>query len=271
MGVVRDIPRRRGDDEGLALNRQAGELRLARYRRTQDPGERDALFEHYLPLARSLAGRLRHTSESFDDLLQVASIGLLKAISRYDPARGTAFSSFAVPTILGELRRHMRDRTWTVRVPRGLQELGQRLRPATEELSVALGRPPTAAELAEHVGVTEEEVLDAREAMAAHSPPSLDEPVSSDDEPATRGDLLGREDTRLAAVEDAVLIEQYLADLPPRSREILRLRFVEDLKQHEIGALLGISQMHVSRLIRQSFEQLHARVAEEAPRTPAVG
>jgi RNA polymerase sigma-B factor len=246
------------------MARRAGELRLARFSRTRSDDERDALFKRYLPLARSLAARYRHTSEPFDDLLQVASIGLLKALERYEPERGYAFSSFAVPTILGELRRHLRDHTWSIHVPRDLQELGQRLTPAADELSGELGRPPTIAELAERLSTTEEAVLDAREAVAAHSPASLDERVSTEDQSATLGELLGAEDEALETAEDAVLLEHYLAHLPARSQEVLRLRFEKDLKQREIGAILGVSQMHVSRLIRQSLEQLQAVVAAEA-------
>jgi RNA polymerase sigma-B factor len=264
MGAVRHIPRRRELNDQTALERRAWELRLARYEQTRNASEREALFEHFLPLARSLAARYRHTSESFDDLFQVASLGLLKAIDRYDAGRGCAFSSFAVPTILGELRRHLRDHTWSIHVPCDLQELGQRLGPAADELSRTLGRPPTVAELAEHLGVTEEHVLDARQATAAHSPASLDQPVRDGDERAGLGDLLGVEDRALTRVEDAVPLDGYLAQLPARSREVLRLRLEADLKQREIGAILGISQMHVSRLIRQSLEQLQRIVAAEA-------
>jgi RNA polymerase sigma-B factor len=150
-----------------------------------------------------------------------------------------------------------------VHVPRDLQELGQRLTPAGEALSSELGRPPTVAELAERIGVTEEQVLDAREAVAAHSPASLDERVSGEEQSATLGELLGGEDEALSTAEDAILVDHYLAHLPARSREILRLRFEEDLKQREIGAILGVSQMHVSRLIRQALEQLQAVVKAE--------
>ena len=264
MGAVSQIRRRSGDEnEDRRIHRRAGELRLARFSRTRTGTERDALFERYLPLARSLAARYRHTSEPFDDLLQVASIGLLKALERYDPQRGYAFSSFAVPTILGELRRHLRDHTWSVHVPRDLQELGQRLTPVTDELSGELGRPPTIAELAERLGTSEEQVLDAREAVAAHTPASLDERVSTEEQSATLGELLGAEDDALDTAEDAILLEHYLNHLPPRNRMVLRLRFEKDLKQREIGAILGVSQMHVSRLIRQSLEQLQAIAADE--------
>jgi RNA polymerase sigma-B factor len=251
------------------LKRRAGELRLARFQQTRDPAERGALFELYLPLARSLAARYRHTSESFEDLMQVASIGLLKALDRYDAQRRNAFSSFAVPTILGELRRHLRDHTRSVHVPRDLQELGLRLGAAEDELSGRLGRAPTAAELAERLEVSAEDVLDAREALAAHSPASLDEPVSAEEHAMTLGELVGSDDDELAVAEDTVLLDHYLAYLTPRSREVLQLRFGKDLKQREIGAILGVSQMHVSRLIRQAIEQLQAVVAAEAEREPA--
>jgi RNA polymerase sigma-B factor len=264
MGAVRQIRRRSGDEnEDRTTQRRAGELQLARFSRTRRETERDALFERYLPLARSLAARYRHTSEPFDDLLQVASIGLLKALERYDPQRGNAFSSYAVPTILGELRRHLRDRTWSVHVPRDLQELSQRLTAVTDELSGELGRPPTIAELAERLGVDEEQVLDAREAVAAYAPASLDERVSTEEQSATVVELLGAEDDALDTAEDAILLAYYLDHLPPRSRMVLRLRFEKDLRQREIGAILGVSQMHVSRLIRQSLEQLQAIVAAE--------
>src|SRR3954454_16644767 len=268
MGAVSQIRRRSTDEnEDRRIHRRAGELRLARFSRSRTGTERDALIERYLPLARSLAARYRHTSEPFDDLLQVASIGLLKAIERYDPGRGTAFSSFAVPTILGELRRHLRDHTWSIHVPRDLQELGQRLAPATEELALELGRPPTVAEIAERLDASAEAVLDAREAVAAHSPASLDEPVKGDDAAGTLADLLGGDDHAIDRAEDALLIDHYLAHLPARSRQVLRLRFQQDLKQREIGAILGVSQMHVSRLIRQSLEQLQAVAADERSRT----
>jgi len=264
MGAERQVRVRARPSRERGLERRAGELRLARYRRTREPAERDAVVEHYMPLARSLAARYRHTGESLDDLSQVASIGLLKAIDRYDPCRQTAFSTFAVPTILGELRRHLRDHTWMVHVPRGVQELSQRLGTATDELTGRIGRPPIVAELARHLGVGEEAVLDARAALAARSPPSLDEPISDDSQAVTLGDLVSGGDGGVERAEDAVLVEHYLAQLPPLDRELLRLRFQQDLKQREIAALLGISQMHVSRLIRQSLERLQAAATEEA-------
>ncbi len=233
------------------------EVVFARYRRSRDPADRDALVRRYLPLAGALAARYRHTSEPFDDLRQVASLGLLKAIDRYDPARGTAFSSFAVPTILGELRRYFRDTTWIVRVPRDLQELAGRLDGASAELERELGRGPTADELAERLGVTAERVLEAREAAGAHWATSLDAPRTSEDGGVALADLFGADDEALGAVEDSVTIELLAGDtLDDREREILRLRFQEDLRQTDIGERLGISQMHVSRLIRRSLDRL---------------
>jgi RNA polymerase sigma-B factor len=268
LSLALDIPRGRQDSGGRVLERRVSELRLARFHRTRDNAQRDQLIARFMPLARSLAARYRHTSEPFDDLLQVASIGLVKAIERYDPGRGYAFSSFAVPTILGELRRHLRDHTWSLRVPRDLQELTQRLGPVSDELARRLGREPTVAELAHELGVEAEMVVDAREALAAYTPASLDAPMSDGENNAAIVELLGGEDESFAAVDDAVFLEHYLDHLSARNREILRLRFHEQLKQREIGAILGISQMHVSRLIRQSLEQLREVAAAEASEAP---
>jgi RNA polymerase sigma-B factor len=251
------------------LERRSGELLLARYQRTRERADRDALVAQYLPLARSLAARYRHTGESFDDLSQVAAIGLLKAIDRYDPRWQTAFSTFALPTILGELRQHLRDHTWMVHVPRGARELSRRLGTATDELTGRIGRPPSVAELAGHLGVGEEEVIDARAARAARSPRSLEEPTSEGSEPATLGSLVSGGDGGIERAEDAVLVEAHLAALPSSARVLLRLRFQLDLRQRDIGALLGISQMQVSRRIRRSLERLQAAATEEPGGTAA--
>jgi RNA polymerase sigma-B factor len=253
------------EPEHRHANDRAVEVVFARYRRTHDSTDREALVRRYLPLAGALATRYRHTSEPFDDLRQVASMGLLKAIDRYDPGRGTAFTSFAVPTILGELRRHFRDTTWMVRVPRELQELSARLDGVTAELERELGRAPTADEVAQRLGATSERVIEAREAAGAHWATSLDAPLTSTDGGASLAELVGAEDDALDAVDDAVTLELLAADtLDDREREILRLRFEEDLRQTDIGERLGISQMHVSRLIRRALERLQERV-ESAP------
>jgi RNA polymerase sigma-B factor len=224
------------------------------YHRDGDPATRELLATRYLPLARHLARRYRGRAE-LDDLEQVASLALLKAIDRFDPSRGLEFSTFAYPTILGELKRYFRDLGWTVRVPRELQELTLRLDGLRETLTGELGRSPTVVELAERADTTVEQVVEAISAGSAHHPDSLDRPLSED------GDLAidvvaAHDDPGFARAENAVVVDGLLAQLSEREREVLRLRFEEDLTQAEIGRRLGVSQMHVSRLIRQSLATL---------------
>jgi RNA polymerase sigma-B factor len=236
---------------------------LERYHSSGDRGARDALVERFLPLARQLARRYQRGGEPLDDLVQVASLGLLKAIDRFEPNRETAFSSFAVPTILGELKRHFRDRGWSVRVPRDLQEMSVRVDRVTEDLSLELGRAPTPAEIATHIGATTEQVLEAREAAGAYRAVSLDRPHDDDDEGDGMAETMGIEDPGFGLAEDAATVERLMSVLSDREREVLRLRFAEDLTQSEIGARVGVSQMHVSRLIRQAVARLRVE-AEEA-------
>jgi RNA polymerase sigma-B factor len=226
-----------------------------------DAAAREALVQRFLPLARQLARRYQRGGELLDDLNQVASLGLLKAIDRYDPDRQTAFSSFAVPTILGELKRHFRDKGWSVRVPRDLQELAVRLEPVSEELNRELGRPPTPAEIAERTGTTVEQVLEAREAAGAYRAVSLDRP-REDDEEEGAGIVLGIEDPGFGVAEDSATVERLMRVLSDREREVLRLRFAEDLTQAEIGHRVGVSQMHVSRIIRQAIARLREAAGE---------
>ena len=236
---------------------------LVRYHREGNPAAREQLVERFLPLARHLARRYGQGAEPMDDLVQVASLGLLKAIDRFDPAREVAFTSFAVPTIVGELKRHFRDKGWSVRVPRELQELSLKLDRAADDMSRTLGRVPTPAELAAQTGSSVEQVLEAREASGAHHAVSLDRP-HDDDEPD--GDSLagfvGVEDPGYRAAEVSATLQQLMRALTEREREVLRLRFEEDLTQSEIGARIGVSQMHVSRIIRQCI----ARLRDEADR-----
>ena len=208
MSVLAEPPPRRAVDE--EQRRRDGERMLARYAVSRDPHLRDALVDRYMPLARRLALRYRNTSEPLDDLMQVAAMGLIKAIDRFEPGRGTAFSSFAVPTILGELRRHLRDHSWTVRVPRDTQELAQRLDKASDRLAADLGRAPTVGELAAELGTSEEQLLDAHQARHAHSPASLEAPVGSEDGLLVLADVLGADDDRLERAEVAVLVDHYL-------------------------------------------------------------
>jgi RNA polymerase sigma-B factor len=240
---------------------------LERYHENGDRAAREALVERFLPLARQLARRYQRGSEPLDDLIQVASLGLLKAIDRFDPARPSAFSSFAVPTILGELKRHFRDRGWSVRVPRDLQEMAVRVERVSEELSRGLGRAPTPAEIAENIGATSEQVMEAREAAGAYRAVSLDRP-RDDDEDEGMSDTMGAEDPGFRLAEDAATVERLMGVLSDREREVLRLRFEEDLTQSEIGARVGVSQMHISRLIRQAVTRL--REAAEEPQDDAA-
>jgi RNA polymerase sigma-B factor len=231
------------------------------FTQTDERRTRDDAVMRYLPLARSLARRYRHTGEPMEDLEQVACIGLLHAIDRFDPTRGAAFTSFAVPTILGELRRHFRDKTWALRVPRGLQELAWKLERARDELTVSIGRQPTVAELADHLGTGQELVLQALELALAQSTIPIEEPGSDgeEDEPAAR--LPGRLDDGYDRAEDRAVLAPLLSALPERDARIVALRFCGDLTQDAIARRVGTSQMHVSRVLRRSLATLHDAAA----------
>ena len=243
-----------------AAERREVDRRLREFHRTRDSRLRADLVERLMPLARSLALRFSHSGESVDDLVQVAALGLVKAIDRFDPDRGFAFTSFATPTILGELRRHLRDTAWALRVPRELQERALVVAKSAGELTTTLGRPPTAAELADATGLALEDVVEARAAGTARHAVSIYRPLTDgEDEPLA--DMLGADDPAFSASEDAMTSERLLAVLPHREREILRLRYQEELTQWQIGERVGCSQMHVSRLIRQSLERLREAAA----------
>jgi RNA polymerase sigma-B factor len=225
---------------------------------------RDALVQRYLPLAYSIARRYERSNESMDDLVQVASLALLKAVDRFDAAQGNAFSSFAVPTITGELKRHFRDRSWIVRPPRHLQEHTLRVEAALSTLTQKLDRSPTVSELSTAMGIDEEDVLEALQARGGRRALSLSALTSDDDDqPAALDRVLGCWDDGFATAEKRVLLDDLMRALSPRSREVLRLRFEKDLTQAEIGEILGVSQMQISRLIRQALQCL--RELAEAP------
>src|SRR5689334_8092709 len=228
---------------------------LWRRMRTGDPAARERLIEMHMPLARSLAIQYRHAREPLDDLCQVANLGLVKAVDRYDPDRGIAFTSYAVPTILGELKRHFRDRTWSIHVSRSVQESIARVEAISEDLRQEFGRWPSVNEVAAVAEMSVEEVTEARLAEGASRLASLDAPLPREDDGGL-ADTLGREDSALDRVEDAVWIEQLAGGLTERQREVLRLRFVEDLVQREIAERVGLSQMHVSRILRDTLAQL---------------
>jgi RNA polymerase sigma-B factor len=231
---------------------------LCRYARTRDPRLREQLVHRYLPLARYAASQYASGSEPFDDLLQVASLGLLKALDRFDPGNGAAFTSYALPTMSGELRRHFRDRGWAVRPPRDLQEQALRVDRAAGDLQRTLGRSPTVAELAAETELDDETVLEAREALCARRPTSLSAPPDHDGEESAVERRLGQVDDGYAGAEDRAVLAPLLRRLPVRDRAIVRLRFEHDLTQSEIGERVGLSQMHVSRVLRAALEQLRA-------------
>ena len=234
-----------------------------RYVRDHDPATREELVTQYLPLARSIVRRFNRTGPLDEDLVQVASLGLLNAIDRYDPDMGPAFSSFAVPTILGNVRRHLRDHGWSVRPPRDLQERALSVRKIADRLATRLGRQPTAPELAEEMGESVETVVEALQALSARQSASLDKPLRTGDEETTLGMTIGGDDDGYAQAEARAMLDDLLGDLPERDREILRLRFEEDLTQQEIGRRLGMSQMHVSRILRRLLDELADRDREE--------
>jgi RNA polymerase sigma-B factor len=217
---------------------------------------RDQLVELHLPLVEYLARRFRNRGEWLDDLIQVATIGLIKSIDRFDLERGVEFSTYATPTIVGEIKRHFRDKGWAVRVPRRLQELKLSLTKAISDLAQREGRAPTVSELAAHLQMTEEEVLEGLESANAYSTVSLDAPDSGDEDAPAVADSLGMVDESLEGVEYRESLKPLLEKLPAREKKILLLRFFGNMTQSQIAAELGISQMHVSRLLARTLAQL---------------
>jgi RNA polymerase sigma-B factor len=244
-------PARRAHEERALFDRLAAD--------SSDARAREALVERYMPLARSLARRYQRPGDPLDDVLQVASLGLVKAIDRFDTSRDIAFSSYAVPTILGEIKRYFRDCTWAVRMPRDLQELTLRVDRAVARFAEEHHRQPSVRELAVAVGATEEAVLDALQAGDAYRAVSLDAPrAHGDDGVATLGESVGAGEEGFACAEDRATIERLLRIVTDREREILHMRFSLDMTQAEIGAVVGVSQMQVSRLIRRALERLRS-------------
>jgi len=246
--------------DGTRSHRNGSEQRLderfARYRRTGDRRLRDELVEEHAPLAHFLASRFANRGEQRDDLVQVALVGLFKAVERFDPGRGLQFSTFATPTILGELKRHFRDRGWAVRVPRRVQELHLQLGRIVSALGQEQGRSPTPADVAERAGVSEEAVLEAMEAGSLYRLVSLDGSVTPDDEGGELASCLGDGDPEFERIEHRSEIDELLEVLPARERRIVELRFFESMTQSEIAERVGVSQMHVSRLLTRSLELL---------------
>jgi RNA polymerase sigma-B factor len=246
--VAPSPPERRSDEELLIA-----------YRRDGQQWARNAVIERSIPLARKLAARYRHVEEPLEDLVQVACLGLVKAVDRYDPERSCRFSSYAIPTILGELKRHFRDKGWAVHVPRELQERALLLGRETDRLSRVLGRSPTVRELADGLSWEEERVLEASEVLHSYHAASLDAPVSRDGEDSTAlVEVLGKEDDRFSLADSRQAVSEAWQKLPELERTVLVLRFLNDLPQRRIAEIVGYSQMHVSRLLRRALSALLA-------------
>ncbi len=236
-----------------------------RFARDREPAVREELVRRNMAFAKRLALRYRGASESFDDLLQVANLGLLGAVDRFDPERGIPFTAFASPTILGELKRHFRDRVWTVRVPRGLHDRMAEVDKATTELTKKLQRSPSVGEIAERLGLEQTDVLEVMEANHNRRPLSLDRPASGaeDSDEAPPSEWIGEEDERFELVEGRIALDAALPYLEERERVVLRLRFVEDMTQSQIAERIGHSQMHVSRILRRALARVRERIEEE--------
>lgn len=243
------------------LKQMATEDLFRLWRQTQNPKIRDELIFRHLDLAKGLARRFMGRGEPLEDLIQVAIYGLINAIDRYDPDRGTKFETFAYPTILGELKRHFRDTAWSMQLPRGLQELNQKAYKLVDILTQKLGRPPTVSELAQELGVSEEQVIEALEAANAYETISLEQEISADedDKPQTLEELVSlTEDEEVQRWQQRQLIEDAMKVLDERERKIVEMRFFDDLTQTQIAQRLGISQMHVSRLLRRAIQKMQA-------------
>jgi RNA polymerase sigma-B factor len=243
-------------------SRSTDEL-FERWRGARDPQARAELVERFMPLARKLARRYPGAGEPLEDLLQVAVLGLLKAIDRFDPDRGVSFTSFAVPTMFGELRRYFRDSGWSVRVPRGLQELALKVRQAGAVLSARTGRSPSVQELAQYLEIGVEDAIEALQASAAHHSTSLETPVGdSGGSEVTLGETLGADDARFELVDASATINQAAGALSVRDRTVLVQYFLEDRTQAEIASRIGVSQMQVSRIVRQAIAHLRREAGE---------
>ena len=246
---------------------------LRRYHEDGDRDAREQLIERYMALVRSLARRYAHRGEHLDDLTQIGAIGLIKAIDRFELDRGVELTTYATPNIIGEIKRHFRDKGWAVRVPRGLQELSVQLSRLVEQLTVQLSRSPTIAEIAEAAGAEEEEVLEARESGRAYTSVSLSGAGGTDSEDELDPlESIGSEEHQYQVSEDRAVLAPGFQVLDERERKILHLRFFEGLTQSQIAQQVGISQMHVSRLIRRSLEKIREEIdGEEPARRGAVG
>lgn len=235
-----------------------------RYKEEGDMDAREKLVMSHLNLVRFLANKFKNRGEPIDDLMQVGYLGLLKAIDRFDPSRGLEFTTYATPTIMGEIKRHFRDKGWSVRVPRRLQELSAKVNQATDALTTELQRSPTVEEIAEYLDASVDEVLEAMESSSAYSSVPLEAPGASDSDDAPSVlDRYASEDSELAFTDDRLVIEEALAGFSPREREVIELRFVKGMTQIEIAQQLGVSQVQVSRLLRRTLKKIQDKIDPE--------
>lgn len=241
------------------------------FRRFKEEGDMDArekLVMSHLNLVRFIANKFKNRGEPIDDLIQVGYLGLLKAIDRFDPSRGLEFTTFATPTIMGEIKRHFRDKGWSVRVPRRLQELSAKVNQATDTLTSQLQRSPTIAEIADYLDATVDEVLEAMESSSAYSSVSLEAPSGADDDDTPSViDRYATEDSDLAFTDDRIIIEEALASFSPRERDVIEMRFLKGMTQIEIAEKLGISQVQVSRLLRRTLKKIQDKIDSEGVMT----
>lgn len=241
------------------------------FRRFKEEGDMDArekLVMSHLNLVRFIANKFKNRGEPIDDLIQVGYLGLLKAIDRFDPSRGLEFTTFATPTIMGEIKRHFRDKGWSVRVPRRLQELSAKVNQATDTLTSQQQRSPTIAEIADYLDATVDEVLEAMESSSAYSSVSLEAPSGADDDDTPSViDRYATEDSDLAFTDDRIIIEEALASFSPRERDVIEMRFLKGMTQIEIAEKLGISQVQVSRLLRRTLKKIQDKIDPEGVMT----
>ena len=257
-------PERRGRKGRVAWDKDRTRELFRRYKQDNDGEARDQLIVSHLNLVRFLASKFKNRGESLEDLVQVGTIGLIKAIDRFDPDRGLEFTTYATPTIMGEIKRHFRDKGWSVRVPRRLQELSAKVNQASDELTNQLQRSPSVAEIADRLGTTVDEVLEAMESSSAYSSVPLEGGGSSDDDESPSViDHYVTEDADLAASDDRIVLEDAIADFSPREQDVIRMRFVDGLTQVEIAERMGISQVQVSRLLRRTLRRLQDKIDPE--------
>jgi RNA polymerase sigma-B factor len=247
----------------LAWDKERTRELFRRYKEDGDEAARDELVVSHLNLVRFLSAKFKNRGEPLDDLIQVGTIGLIKAIDRFDPERGLEFTTYATPTIMGELKRHFRDKGWSVRVPRRLQELSAKVNQTTDELTKELQRSPSTEEVATRLGVTVDEVLEAMESSSAYSSVSLEGPATDDDDAPAIIDHYASVDQDLAASDDRMVVEDTVRNFSPREQEIVRMRFEDGLTQVEIAKRLGVSQVQVSRLLRRTLKKLQDKIDPE--------